>query len=120
MFSSMKKPMNGNGRTLLKELHWLRKISIKEIVPKLKRLQSNFVKIKRSVSAKICTQAMLFINHLILFCTEDELEEAESYLETRFEKRKEYFAKTLLIDEKRRRKWLCKQGKGHMLDFGDE
>ena len=39
-------------------------------------------------------------------CVGDELEEAEAYMLTRADKRREFIAKDYMINEKRRRKWL--------------
>ena len=41
-------------------------------------------------------------------------------MKARGDRKREYHGKTLEIAEKRRRKWMVQQGKGHMLDFQDE
>ena len=49
-----------------------------------------------------------------------ELEEAEQHLQSRYEKKQTFIQKQLEITEKKRRKWLMKQGKEHMLGFKDQ
>lgn len=49
-----------------------------------------------------------------------ELDRAESFLEQRFARKREYRAKTLEIAEKRRRKWMVQKGKAQFLDFDDK
>ena len=60
---------------------------------------------------------------LIIFAMvvlELELEKAENFLQTRYERKKDYRSNTLALAEKRRRKWMVQQGKGKFLDFSDE
>jgi hypothetical protein len=39
---------------------------------------------------------------------------------TRAERKKDYFVKIHQLNDKKRRQWLIKHGKGHVLDFHDE
>ncbi len=45
---------------------------------------------------------------------------AGGLIQTRAERKKEYKSKLQQLNDKKRRKWLIKHGKGHVLDFHDE
>ena len=61
-----------------------------------------------------------FIHNTILCVVELELERAETFLKQRFDRKREFRAKTLEMNERNRRKWLVQKGKEHMLNFDDK
>lgn len=48
-----------------------------------------------------------------------QIELADSSVMTKDQRRREYHAKQLELNERRQRNWMCKRGKGHLLDFSD-
>jgi len=49
-----------------------------------------------------------------------ELERAESFLKQRCDRKREFRAKTLEMNERSRRKWMVQKGKAAMLNFDDK